>query len=173
MTIRVLAASLILATGFILAPDAISARVGGFAAAPMHGVVRAPLVRPGIAPVAPPALAAPRAAPFARGAARFPLRHAPFFRHRHQFGFPAAGWWSDPWCGDCYDTSGGYGSSYLPPAADYPSPDYPPAAYPAAYGTPARERVIYVMPYRPGCTEQRQTVASERGGERTITIVRC
>ncbi len=164
MTIRVFAASSILAIGFMLAPSEISARSAGSAAGPMHGAVRAPLVRPMTAPVAPPAIAGPR--PFARGAARFPLHRAPFFRHRHPFGFPGAAWGGVPWYGDYYDTSGGYGAAY-PPLP----PDYPPAAYPD--GLPVRERVIYVMPYRPGCTSQRQTVPSEHGGERTITIVRC
>jgi hypothetical protein len=170
MTIRVFAASSILAIGFILAPNEISARSAGFAAGPMHGAVRAPLVRPMTAPVTPPAIAGPR--PFTHGAARFPQHRAPFFRHRHPFGFPGAAWGGIPWYGDYYDTSGGYGSAYAPLPPDYPPADYPPAAYPAD-GPPVRERVIYVRPYRPGCTSQRQTVPSEHGGERTITIVRC
>jgi hypothetical protein len=69
-----------------------------------------------------------------------------------------------------YDSSG-YGR---PSPYPYGQPPYPPAAnYPAADSAPDAQRVIFLVPYRPGCDSETQKVPSMSGGERGIRIVRC
>jgi hypothetical protein len=169
MTIRIAASFLaIFATGLIVAPTETSARAGGVAggrgmpmrAIPFHGGFRAPIVRPQIAPLRPAvnavAPARVRAAPFAH------------FRHRRFFagGLPVTVWGDAPWYSGYYDPSG-YVAPYQQPTYTYPTATYP------APDTIVRERIIYVLPPRPSCSTQTYLVPAERGGERSINIVRC
>jgi hypothetical protein len=194
MNSRIVAGFLaIFATGLMVAPVETAARGGGGfvggRAMPMAGGFRGPMVRPGIAPVRPlvapmrPA-AAPagiRAAPFARVPfARVPFARAPFARapfgqlRHHRFfagGLPVAIYGdAGPWYSGYLDPSyyyGNYGAPQVPPVYNYP-----PTASPA-YTAPVGERVVYVVAPRPGCTTQTYNVPSERGGERSINVVRC
>jgi hypothetical protein len=158
----------ILSIGLIVAPaDGTARGFGGGRAAPMGGVHALP-ARPAIvaprAPVRPlPAAVRPRGnafAPFIRGHHRRLIRNG-------------AGWWSYPAYGD--DDYGPYvpyqQPTYPDPATAYPVSAYPPAAYPPIAAAP--ERVIYVVPVRPGCSTQTYRVRSEKGGERSIDVVRC
>jgi hypothetical protein len=98
----------------------------------------------------------------------------PFLRHRRfGSGWPLgwAGGWYDPnggsWYDPYYDTTGrGQIAPYQPPP-----PPYPVAGYPAA--APIVQRVIYVVPYRPGCDSQTQNLPWKDGHEHSVTIVRC
>ena len=92
-----------------------------------------------------------------------------FFRHR-RFGWPGI-WGDGPWYGPSYD-----GNGYAAPAegatSDQPISSYPgPSA--AAPSAPLIERIIHVIPYRPGCASETQNVPWRGGGERSITVVRC
>jgi hypothetical protein len=173
----------IFATGLIVAPVETAARGGGFVgggrAMPVVGGFRGPIVRPPIAPVRPAvAPAAIRPAPVARAPfARAPFAHAhfgrvPFANLRHRrflsAGLPVSVWGDGSWYGGYIDPSYYYGAP--PPAPAIYS--YPATASPAE-GVPVRERVIYVMPPRPGCSTQTYHVPAEKGGERSINVVRC
>jgi hypothetical protein len=154
----------IFATGLTVAPVETAARGGGFVgggrAMPVVRGFRGPIARPAIAPVR-PAAAAPslRATPFAH--ARF--APVPFgrgnLRHRRFFSNGVAVWGDAPWYSDYTDPASYYGS-------------YPAAASPAD-DVPVQERVIYVMPPRPGCTTQTYRVPADSGGKRSINVVRC
>ena len=87
-------------------------------------------------------------------------------RHHRFFGWP--GLWSDgPWYGaPSYDTSG-YGAPGEEATSDQPISRYP------APSAPLTERIIHVIPYRPGCDSETQRVPWKGGGERSITVVRC
>src|SRR5262249_46549638 len=150
----------------------------GFAggrAMPVGGMA-APVARPAVAP--PRGLVAPTrpAAAPVRAQGRTPFAH---FRH-HRFsnaGVPT-GWWSYPWYGDHYNPPAYapfYEQPYYPdPATAYPVGGYPPAAYqPPAIVPRVTERIIYVVPVRPGCSTETYKVRSEAGGERSIDVVRC
>jgi hypothetical protein len=168
MSIRIAASFLaVFATGLIVAPAETAARAGGFVGArgmpmrvmPFHGGFRAPIARPAIVP---------RPAVNALAPAR--VRAAPFahFRHRRFFagGLPITVWGDAPWYNGYNDPSG-----YVPPYQQ-PIYTYPTAAYPSP-DTIVRERIIYVLPPRPSCSTQTYLVPAERGGERSINIVRC
>jgi hypothetical protein len=162
MTIRVAAGFVaILAVGLCLASGEVAAR-GGFAGGgrPMSfsAPLRAPMARPALAPVH----------PLANGVAPVhPGRVAPFAHLRNRR-FLAAGFWGDlPWYGGYSDPSG-YLPAYQQPTYTYPTT----TAYPAADAV-VRERIIYVMPPRPGCSTQTYNVPGEDGGERSINVVRC
>ena len=179
MGIRIAASIIVLiAIGFLVAPAETSARGGGFAggrAMPAGGMA-APVARPMVAP--PRGLAAPAhpvAAPV-RAHGRTPFAH---FRHPGFFGTGLpAGWWSYPGYGDCCDDSA-YSPFYQQPiypdpTTAYPATAYPPAAYPPPPAmAPVSERIIYVVPPRPGCSTQTYHVRSEAGGERPVDVVRC
>jgi hypothetical protein len=172
----------IFATGLMVAPVETAARGGGFVggrAMPAVGGFRGPIVRPPIAPVRPmvaPVVRAPFArAPIVRAPfARVPFGRVPFanLRHRRFFsaGLPVSVWGDAPWYSGYTDPS--YYPSYYSAPPDPAIYSYPATASPAE-GVPVRERVIYVMPPRPGCSTQTYTVPSERGGERSINVVRC
>jgi hypothetical protein len=133
----------VVGVGLLLAPDATSARPGGFAGG--RGIPAAPR-----AIAAPPGFVLPKAGVIA------PFRARPFagFRHRRQLGSPATVWSS----GD----AGGYAQTPL----IYPVGD------PSVYGAPDQGRIVYVPP-PPGCRSETKSVPSEAGGERKITITRC
>ena len=63
------------------------------------------------------------------------------------------------------------------PTSDMEPDDVPPprAQFPCHGVSDAlrRTRVHYVLPYRPGCDSQTQTLPGKDGEERSITIVRC
>jgi hypothetical protein len=62
----------------------------------------------------------------------------------------------------------GYGPPSEPPTA-YPAPGYP-----VGGGAPDSSRkVIYVLPYRPGCDSETQKVPGRNGAEHAVRIVRC
>jgi hypothetical protein len=178
----------IFATGLIVAPVETAARGGGFVgggrAMPVVGGFRGPIVRPPIAPVRPMVAPAIRHAPLGHAPlarapfARVPFARAPFgrvpFAHlrRGRFfsaGLPVSVWGDAPWYGGYIDPSYSYGA----PPPDPAIYSYPATASPAADGGPVRERVIYVMPPRPGCSTQTYHVPAEKGGERSINVVRC
>jgi hypothetical protein len=105
-----------------------------------------------------------------------------FFRHRARFGNRA--WsgrqWYDGWYGSYgpYDYgSYDYGNGYYG-ATNY-GPPYEPTAhqgpgYPVGGTAPdTAQKVIYVLPYRPGCDSETQKVPGKGGGEHSVTIVRC
>jgi hypothetical protein len=161
----------ILSIGLIVAPADGTARGfgGGGRAGPVGGLHALP-ARPAV--VAPPAPVRPLPA------AIHPRGHAfaPFIRsHHRRFIRNGAGWWSYPAYG--YDDYAPYQQPVYPdPATAYPASAYPPAAYPPdAYPPTAAviERVIYVVPIRPSCSTQTYRVRSEKGGERSIDVVRC
>jgi hypothetical protein len=145
---------------------------GGGRAAPVGGLHALP-ARPAV--VAPPAAVRPLPA-----ASRARIHaFAPFVRgHNRRFFRNGAGWWFYPDYG-----YGGYGDYapyqqpiYPDPTTAYPGSAAPPAAYPPAEYPPTAavpERVIYVAPLRPGCSTQTYRVRSERGGERSVDVVRC
>jgi hypothetical protein len=178
MSIRAWAGILsVIVTGSILAPAETSARGGfvggrGMSVGGMHApIVRAPMVRPGLAAPVRPAVAPARLhAP----------RHAAPFAHVRARRFFTPGLWGYPWYGDYYEPYGipAYQQPVYPdPATSYPTAAYPalyPAPYPAADTAPARERIIYVVPPAPSCSTQTYNVRSEKdGGERSINVVRC
>jgi hypothetical protein len=176
MSIRVTTSILgILSIGLIVTPaDGIARGFGGGGrAAPVSGLHGLP-ARPAV--VAPPALVRPLPA------ASHPRIHAvaPFVRgHHRRFIRNGAGWWSYPAYGydddvpyqqPIYpDPATAYPGSAAPPDA-YPPDGYPPAAYPPAA---APERAIYVVRVRPSCSTQTYRVRSEKGGQRSIDVVRC
>ena len=127
----------------MLAPDATSARGGGFAG--------------GRGFAAPRAIAAPPGFVLPKPGLVAPFRFHPFvgFRHRHQIGSSATVWSS----GD----AAGYAQSPLV---------YPAAGDPYPNGQSDQGRIVYVPP-PPGCRSDSKTVPSESGGERKITITRC
>jgi hypothetical protein len=87
-----------------------------------------------------------------------------FFRHR-RFGWP--GLWGDgPWYGPSYDATG-YSAPEEAATSEQPISSYP------APSAPVTERIIHVIPYRPGCDSETQRVPWKGGGERSITVVRC
>jgi hypothetical protein len=166
MFIRI-AASLVISVGAIsVANETLARGGGGFG---------------GVRTAAPPA--ALRAAPFA--AIRSHAFRSPFFRHRRSFDGGGSGLWYGG-SGDYssygdysgygnyypYYDSSGYGLSTRPPYP-YGQPYPPNANYPAADSAPAPQRVIFVVPYRPGCDSETQMVPSMSGGERAVRIVRC
>jgi hypothetical protein len=177
MGIRIAASIVvIIAIGLLVAPVETSARGGGFAggrAMPAGGMA-APMARPAVAP--PRGLMAPTrpvAAPV-RQHGRAPFAHV---RH-HRFsnaGLPV-GWWTYPWYGDYYNPSAYspfYQQPYYPdPATAYPVTAYPPVAYPPVVPQ-VTERIIYVVPPRPGCSTETIKLHSDKGGERSIDVVRC
>jgi hypothetical protein len=130
----------------VLAPDATSARGGGFAGG--HGIA------------APRAIAAPPGFVLPKAGFVAPFRTRPFagFRFRRQLNSPATTVWSS---GD----AAGYNQAQIPLV-------YPAAGDPSGYGPPDQGRIVYVPP-PPGCRTDSKTVPSEAGGERTITITRC
>jgi len=90
-----------------------------------------------------------------------------FFRHR-RFGWP--GLWGDgPWYGAPSYDAGGYGAPGEEATSDQPVSSYP---YPAP-SAPLTERIIHVIPYRPGCASETEKVPWRGGDERPITVVRC
>src|SRR5262245_49631155 len=134
----------VVGVALVLAPDATSARSGGFAGGRGFAAPRA------IA--APPGFVLPKAgfvAPF-----RHPLAG---FRHRRQFSSLATTVWSSG------DAAVGYDQTPLV----YPATDDP-----SLYGPPNQGRLVYVPP-PPGCRSESKIVPSEAGGERKITITRC
>jgi hypothetical protein len=134
----------------------------------------------GVRTAAPPAVL--RAAPFA--AIRSHAFRSPFFgRHRSSGGGGAGLWGIGSGDYSSYGDYSGYGNYYpyydssgygRPSPYPYGQPPYPPAAnYPAADSAPDAQRVIFLVPYRPGCDSETQKVPSMSGGERGIRIVRC
>jgi hypothetical protein len=152
--------------GAFLDEAALARPAGGFAS---HAVAASRAFR----------AAVPRAT-FPRGfGARRDAFRAPFFRHRrlgHGWpGYGSAGGWYDPYYG-----SGGYngytgdnGSLGYGAPYDLPAPTYPESSYPTATNTPVAKQVIYVLPYRPGCDTQTETVPGRNGIEHAVRIVRC
>jgi hypothetical protein len=134
----------VVGVALVLAPDATSARGGGFAGG--RGIA------------APRAIAAPPGFVLPKPALIAPLRGRPFagFRFRRQLNSPATTVWSS-----------GDAAGYAP----YPLV-YPAAGDPNLNGPPDQGRIVYVPP-PPGCRSDSKTVPSEAGGERTITITRC
>jgi hypothetical protein len=171
MIIRVAASLFVmLAIGAILLAHETVARPGG-------GVVASPPAS------APPASRPAAARPFihpGRTPASNPAimrSHAfgtPFLRHR-RFGYGRqGGWFGGSWYDPYYDTTGrGQIAPYEPPPPPYPVAGYPAAGYPAAGSAPIVQRVIYVVPYRPGCDSQTQNLPWRDGHEHSVTIVRC
>jgi hypothetical protein len=99
----------------------------------------------------------------------------PFFRHRRHFGSGFPGYWGawpyDYGYGDGYtgdNAALGYGEPYAPAPSPYSGGPYPPAT-----STPVSKQVIYVVPYRPGCETQTETLPWRNGSEHSIRIVRC
>jgi hypothetical protein len=118
-----------------------------------------PLVNPG-QPIAPqaPLMASP--------ATGFRTHFGAFGTFGHNGHFQRYPWWGFAGTGPIY-----YPSDYtppVPPVESFPAP-YP--AYPPYENFSERSRPpVY---YQPGCHTDTQTVPSEAGGERTITITRC
>jgi hypothetical protein len=158
---------IMLAAGCVFLDEEASARpLGGFGG---HAVAAPRAFRAAV-----PRVAFPRGFGARRNAFR-----APFFRHRHfgsgWSGFWGAGSWYDPYygSGDYNGYTGdngslGYGAPY-----DLPPPTYPGSSYPVATSTPVAKQVIYVVPYRPGCDTQTETVRGRNGIERSVRVVRC
>jgi hypothetical protein len=164
MIIRVAASFLVvLGIGAILLAHDTAARPGGGLAggrpAPVahatHPAGMRPFIHPGRATVG------------SRAVVRSHALRTPFARHRRLgFGWPAA-WSGEPWYDPYYDPTGRGAPRELPPSI------YPTVHYPAASSAPVTQRVIYVIPYRPGCDSQTQKLPWRDGGERSVTIVRC
>jgi hypothetical protein len=160
--------AMVAGAGIFLSPEIFARPVGGFA----------PRSSPAVHAFRP---ATPRA-PFLHGSGfnRHAFR-APFLRHRHfGRGFPGfwGAWpWYDPYNygygsydGYTGDTGSlGYGAPYAPPPSPYTGGPYPPAiAYPDASKKP-----IYVVPYRPGCDTETETLPWRNGSKHSVRIVRC
>jgi len=170
-----IAAGCVAVAVWVAAPAETHARGAGFGggrpmAAPgggLHGSFRARVMRP-VAPVAAPAV--PRPGVAVGGAAARVLSGARV-RHRRFFGagWPLGVWGDAPWYPDGYDDAG---IPAEPPASGsapaYSYPVYPPPDTPVV-----RERVIYLIPFRPGCGTQTYRVRSAHGGMRSINVVRC
>jgi hypothetical protein len=112
-----------------------------------------------------------------RGVVRAHAFRRDFFRHRGRFGRGAflGRQWYDGWYGPydygSYDNGSGY-DGYGPPYE--PPPAYQGPGYPVGGGAPdTSQKVIYVLPYRPGCDSETQKVPGKNGGEHAVTIVRC
>jgi hypothetical protein len=165
MPVRIVA-GLVISVGLIsLANETLARGGGGFG---------------GVRTAAPPAVL--RAAPSA--AIRSHALRSPFFgRHRSSDGGGAGLWGIGSGDYSSYGDYSGYGNYYpyydssgygRPSPYPYGRPPYPPAAnYPAADSAPDAQRVIFLVPYRPGCDSETQNVPSVSGGERVIRIVRC
>jgi hypothetical protein len=105
-----------------------------------------------------------------------------FFGHRSRFrrGAFLGRQWYDGWYGSYdygpYDYgSNDYGGGYYGygPTSESP-PAYPVPGYPVGGDAPdTSQKVIYVLPYRPGCDSETQKVPGKNGGEHAVTIVRC
>jgi hypothetical protein len=125
----------------------------------------APIVRP------PGALAG------GRGLVRAHAFRRDFFRHRGRFGQGSflGGWYGPydygPYDYGSYDNGSGY-DGYGPPYERPPA--YQGPGYPVGGGAPdTSQKVIYILPYRPGCDSETQKVPGKSGGEHAVTIVRC
>jgi hypothetical protein len=180
MTFRIAASCVaVVAVAVIAAPAETSARGGAFgggrAISPqggaLHGSFRARVARP----VAPSVTRLAPAGSVARGPAH--VRSAAHFGHRRLFGagWPLSAWGDAPWYGGggYYDPSDTVASGAQPDDRPGYSPSYSYPVYPSPDGTVVRERVIYVIPFRPGCGTQTYRVPAEGGGRRSINVVRC
>jgi hypothetical protein len=184
MTFRIAASCVaVVAVAVIAAPAEMSARggvVGGGRAVsvqggPLHGSFRARVARPAAPFVAPSVTRPAPAGSAARGPAH--VRSAARFGHRRFFGagWPLSVWGDAPWYagGGYYDPSDTVASGEQSDDRPGYSPSYSYPVYPSPAGTVVRERVIYVIPFRPGCGTQTYRVPAEGGGRRSINIVRC
>jgi hypothetical protein len=167
MVIRVAAGFVVIfAVGAILAADETIARSGGgFAGG-----------RPATSPAAiHPTGARPSIHPGGATGGRAALRSHAFgrrsFRNRDVgFGWP---WWSaGPWYEPYYNPTPSLGPSndLAPYDAPPPGPGFPAMGYRTPYSAPTS---VYVIPYRPGCDSQTQSLPWTGGEERAVTIVRC
>jgi hypothetical protein len=176
MIIRIAASLFVMLSTILLAHETVARSGGGVAASPPAAPPPAsrpaairPFMHPGRAP-----FIHPGRAPFINQAGvRAHAFGTPFSRHR-RFGHGwQGGWFGGSWYDPYYDTTGrGQIAPYQPPLPPpYPVAGYPAAPYPAA--APIVQRVIYVVPYRPGCDSQTQNLPWRDGHEHSVTIVRC
>jgi len=184
MTFRIAASCVVVAAvGLIAAPAETSARGGasggGRAISVLggasHGGFQARVTRPAAPFVAPSVTRLAPAGRAARGAPAHALSAAQF-RHRRFFatGWPLSVWGDAPWyAGGYYDPSDTAASGDQPDDRPGYSSPYSYPVYPSPDGTVVRERVIYVIPFRPGCGTQTYRVPAEGGGRRSINVVRC
>ena len=166
MVIRIIGLFVLLSgIGAILVADKTLARSGsGFAARPIATPPAA------IHPAGPQSVIHHGRGAIGHGAHAF-RTHS--FRHR-RLGFGGPGWWSTwPWYDPpypAYDSALGPTSDFAPDDVPPPGPGFPAMGYRTPYSAPAS---VYVMPYRPGCDSQTQTLPGRGGEERSVTIVRC
>jgi hypothetical protein len=169
MVIRIVASFLVIfGIGTILVSDKTLARSGGgFAPG------RAATSPVAIHPAGPPSFIHPGVGALGRGATlRSHAARTRFFRHNGAGFFDGAWIWPsyDPYS---YGSSGSYAPSLEPDRVtpyEPPSPSFPAMGYRTPYSAPTS---VYVIPYRPGCDSQTQTLPGKDGEERAITIVRC
>jgi hypothetical protein len=167
MIIRIAASLFVLLSAILLAHESVARSGGGMIATP-------PASAPAVSrPAATRPFIHPGRAPFINQAVgRSHAFRTPFLRHRRSgFGWQG-GWFGGSWYDPYYDTTGrGQIAPYEPPPPPYPVAGYPATGYPAA--APIVQRVIYVVPYRPGCDSQTQNLPWRDGREHSVTIVRC
>jgi hypothetical protein len=172
MISRVAASILLVTIATVLVSPGVFARAGG-------GFVSGRATSPPAVhahPATPPVVHPAGALAGGRGLLRAPFRRN-FFRHRGRFTTGAWSGWYGPY--DSYGPydygSNDYGSSYYgygPPSE--PPPTYPAPGYPVGGGAPdSSQKVIYVLPYRPGCDSETQKVPGRNGAEHAVRIVRC
>jgi hypothetical protein len=178
MITRVAASFFLVGIAAILVTSEVFARAGGGF---MGGRAASSPPRAHAHPATPPvvhpggALAGGRGVLRAQAFRRNFLGHRGRFRNRAWSGRP----WYDGWYGPSdygpYDYNGGYygATNYVPPY-EPPPPAYPGPGYPVGGGAPdTAQKVIYVLPYRPGCDSETQKVPGKDGREHSVTIVRC
>jgi hypothetical protein len=177
MITRVAVGFLVIATAAVALSSGVFARgAGGFVGG--RGVSAPPRVP---AHPATPAVVHPGRS-LVGGIARAPaFGRSSFGHHRGRFGNRAWGGrqWYNGWYGpydygpyDYGDYSYYDGTGYIPPYA--PTPAYQGPGYPVGGSAPdTAQKIIYVLPYRPGCDSETQKVPGKGGGEHSVTIVRC